>query len=340
MAGPKEEQVDKKGPCFFLFWVVVILTVTGLLAGGIFGSLAGMDKIDDEVEMRAMRWAYAWALPAELPLIISFIVVSRKINTSFLHDFSTGESIKEAARASWTNTGLVSALIFTIAVALWMADVPGELDDPATHWFLIFACAATLMSGHRAFGLTCVELLGARTYLQYGSSALLVISAFALASVLFAMWEYKVVSGYVNIVDGQRTTLESLAQVQVKLGFWWLFVEEDSGEIDGSLVPQDDVQKIVAKAGKHWLYSSEQRLVQVEPIEEHFQRMERGGAKLVVSRGGAKSNTPWGDGTPLDLLLSGHIFPTADRGVFHAVDDDGRLVHLQWTEDGVISAAC
>lgn len=54
---------------------------------------------------------------------------------------------EEAARASWTNTGLVSALIFTIAVALWMADVPGELDDPATHWFLIFACAATLMSG-------------------------------------------------------------------------------------------------------------------------------------------------------------------------------------------------
>lgn len=86
-----------------------------------------------------------------LPLVLfdaGFVAWSLKVCDTIAENlFSTltNTSWKDPVRSNWTNSGVISALIATIAAATWMVDVPDEESRQSIHNQLFSALAANAL---------------------------------------------------------------------------------------------------------------------------------------------------------------------------------------------------
>mmetsp|Transcript_78708 Transcript_78708/g.163705 ORF Transcript_78708/g.163705 Transcript_78708/m.163705 type:complete len:357 (-) Transcript_78708:10-1080(-) len=353
-----------RGVGFFAKWLAIVVLVAGILVGIYCLGLWGFDGWDNEFETDMLTKCHVWSILVVAPIIGPVAVVARAINASFLLDFSSRESVKDAVRNSWTNVGVLSALIFTIGVALWLGDVPGEVDDPATQWYLIFASTSTFMSGlstllsaffiihtdglsdlamrdvvnqHDAllgyplcFMISSVVFVGLSlvtfSYLQYGLSAFLTTALWLLATGIFAWWEYRVISGYENKVDGKRCSLSEATKTKVILKMWWVY---EGGEMQGQHVSQEEIGEILPQGGKHWI-AREGRLEEVKDLLTFVQSRTKEGRNLKAVVGSAPQYLT--TTSPVELLKEGLVTPEPATGRLIAITDKGEKVTLKWSE--------
>jgi len=248
---------------------VAVVVILAVLVGIWAGSLAAMDKFDDPLELSLLKGAYIWVLIILCPAFLIIVKVARLLGVHFVEDKSRSVSLSEAVRSSWTNTGIVNALVLTVAAALWMADRPGEMEDLATHWFIICVCCSTMFSlcgtvnsvlclmftdslsstavadlletragivGYPVchLGMSLLFMSGAFcmwNYLTYGANALIVTGCGFLGIIITFVTNFRMLEKYENHVDGDRHYLK-----------------------ESSLVSYIEQQ---VEQGKWWLYSDE-----------------------------------------------------------------------------------
>eukprot|EP00747_Dinoflagellata_sp_TGD_P213692 gnl/TRDRNA2_/TRDRNA2_86614_c0_seq1.p1 gnl/TRDRNA2_/TRDRNA2_86614_c0~~gnl/TRDRNA2_/TRDRNA2_86614_c0_seq1.p1 ORF type:complete len:245 (-),score=22.41 gnl/TRDRNA2_/TRDRNA2_86614_c0_seq1:260-994(-) len=117
----------------------------GFVAGsGCMSAWYFASGVNQNEEERNALWSLAPIIVADGIYMIMCMYFSRQVACT-LH--TSEKCNKDAIRNSWTNLGVVSALIASIAGAAWMLDAPGGGSyEWQSHWFGILAANSFLWS--------------------------------------------------------------------------------------------------------------------------------------------------------------------------------------------------